>query len=245
MLSCLSLDQRRPEHLNMFGKGMMVAVTQTLPWCSVSEWTRLLGTLRELLQSGRLHVPYSLEYVEHLPLLDLRGFSSELRLSVLLLRVLQLLCGSSCSDWLPVQGWAHVGLLYAHAVREMLESLRAKLTLSASSTSTVSPKTSATFTASPLSPETLMSGVSSLTSASLKTSKNQLKDFKKEKEEVPHVMSVTTPQAAGALPETPKVFITNPSVDPQKEEELVGTVPSQEVLFVLSQLFCHVQHAQV
>uniref|UniRef100_A0A4W6BJ47 Gem (nuclear organelle) associated protein 4 n=1 Tax=Lates calcarifer TaxID=8187 RepID=A0A4W6BJ47_LATCA len=108
MLSCLLLDQRQPDHVNMFSKGLLVALTQTLPWCSVSQWSRLLGALRELITSGRLHVPFSLEYVDYLPLLDLRRFSCELRLSVLLLRVLQLLCGSSCSHWLLADGWAHV-----------------------------------------------------------------------------------------------------------------------------------------
>ncbi|KAM3849626.1 gem-associated protein 4 [Diretmus argenteus] len=172
MLSRLSLDQSRPDHVNMFSKGLLVALAQTLPWCLVSQWSRLLRALRELLVSGQLYVPYSLEYAEYLPLLDLRAFSCELRLSVLLLRVLQLLCGSSCADWLPAEGWAHVGRLYAHAVRETLDSLRAKVPLPSPGASTVSPKGSA--------PE------------------------------------------AGAR-----------------------TVPSQEVLFVLSQLFCHVQHIQV
>ncbi|CDQ58888.1 unnamed protein product [Oncorhynchus mykiss] len=166
MLTSLALDQHRPDDVNMFSKGLLVAVTQTLPWCTVAEWGRLLRAMRELLRSGRLHVPYSLEYVDFLPLLDLRPFSCELRLSVLLLRVLQLLCGSSCKDWLPGQGWAHVGLLYASAMREIIDSLRGKLSPSSS------------------------------------------------------------------------------NKDP-KEERAATTTASQEVLFVLSQLFCHVQHIQV
>uniref|UniRef100_A0A3Q4HGR3 Gem (nuclear organelle) associated protein 4 n=1 Tax=Neolamprologus brichardi TaxID=32507 RepID=A0A3Q4HGR3_NEOBR len=161
MLSCLTLDQHKPDHVSMFSKGLLVALTQMLPWCSVSQWSRLLRGLRELITSSRLHVPFSLEYVDFLPLLDLRKFSCELRLSVLLLRVLQLLCGSSCSDWLSANGWAHVGRLYAHAVRDMMNSLRAKLPLPSSD--------------------------------------------------------------------------SNPTL----------ICPNQEVLFVLSQLFCHVQHVQV
>uniref|UniRef100_A0A3B5L4R9 Gem (nuclear organelle) associated protein 4 n=1 Tax=Xiphophorus couchianus TaxID=32473 RepID=A0A3B5L4R9_9TELE len=108
MLSCLSLDRHRPDHVSMFSKGLLVVLTQTLPWSSVSQWERLLGVLRELITSACLSVPFSLEYVDFLPLLDLRQFSCELRLSVLLLRVLQLLCGSSCSDWLSSDGWAHI-----------------------------------------------------------------------------------------------------------------------------------------
>lgn len=192
MLSCLSLDQQKPDHVSMFSKGLLVALTQTLPWCSVSQWTRLLRALRELIVSGRLHVPFSLEYVDYLPLLDLRRFSCELRLSVLLLRVLQLLCGSSCSHWLSADGWAHVGRLYAHAVRDVMNSVRAKLPLPSSAASTVSP----------------------LTSPKAPASRDE----------------------AGDSPLKPK--------QSQMEEE-VGTAPSQEVLFVLSQLFCHVQHIQV
>ncbi|KAG7470654.1 hypothetical protein MATL_G00116160 [Megalops atlanticus] len=57
---------------------------------------------------------------------DLLAFSGALRLSVLLLRVFQLLCGSSCADWLPAGGWAHVVRLYAGTVRETLALLRAR-----------------------------------------------------------------------------------------------------------------------
>ncbi|KAJ8372782.1 hypothetical protein AAFF_G00277250 [Aldrovandia affinis] len=127
MLSNLALDQRLAEHVTMFSKGLLVAVAQTLPWCTTGEWASLLCMLRELLASGRLHVPYSLEYVEFLPLLDLRPFAGELRLSVLLLRIFQLLCGASCADWLPARGWMHVGHLYACAIRETVAVLKGKL----------------------------------------------------------------------------------------------------------------------
>uniref|UniRef100_A0A3Q4AQE9 Uncharacterized protein n=1 Tax=Mola mola TaxID=94237 RepID=A0A3Q4AQE9_MOLML len=140
MMSHLSVDQRQPNHVTMFSKGLLVALTQTLPWCSVSQWSRLLRALTELIVSGCLHVPFSLEYVDFLPLLDFRRFSCDLRLSVLLLRVLQLLCGASCSHWLAAEGWAHVGRLYAHAVREIMSSVRAKLPLPSSGAS-VSTKT--------------------------------------------------------------------------------------------------------
>lgn len=176
MLSHLSLDRRRPDHVCMFSKGVLVALTQTLPWCSVSQWSRVLRALTALMESGRLHVPFSLEYVDFLPLLDLRRFSPELSLSVLLLRVLQLLCGSSCSGWLPAAGWAHVGRLHAHAVREMMDSLRGKMPLASSAATAVKRDGS-------------------------------------------------------------------PLGDSHVEE--TETAPSQEVLFVLSQLFCHVQHVQV
>lgn len=177
MLSCLSLDQSKPEHVNMFSKGLLVALTQTLPSCSLSQWSRLLRALRTLINSGRLHVPFSLEYVDYLPLLDLRKFSYELRLSVLLLRVFQLLCGSSCSHWLSQDGWRHVGTLYAYAVRDMIGSLKTKLPPSSSAKAPVLPKIA-------------------------------------EKSQTAEVLEVER-------------------------------APSQEVLFVLSQIFCHVQHVQV
>nr|XP_020444084.1 gem-associated protein 4 [Monopterus albus] len=198
MLSCLSLDQRQVEHVSMFSKGLLVALTQVFPCCSISQWSRLLGTLRELITSSRLHVPFSLEYVDYLPLLDLRRFSCELRLSVLLLRVLQLLCGSSCSHWLSADSWAHIGRLYAHAVREMMNSVRAKLPLPASGSTP--PKTPAFRDSDP---------------------------------------SCTSVKASKTSRDSPLK-----SNESQVEDE-VETVPSQEVLFVLSQLFCHVQHIQV
>ncbi|XP_060901970.1 gem-associated protein 4 [Labrus mixtus] len=195
MLGRLSLDRRRPDHVSMFSKGLLVALSQTLPWCSLSQWSRLLSVLKELITSDRLHVPFSLEYVDYLPLLDLRKFSCELRLSVLLLRVLQLLCGSSCSDWLSGDGWAHVGRLYAHAVRDMMTSVRAKLHLPSFGALNVSTAD-------------------------------------------PSCTSVTSPKDS--------VMDVRPAEDQMKVGEGEGErAPGQEVLFVLSQLFCHVQHIQV
>ncbi|KAL2096455.1 hypothetical protein ACEWY4_008603 [Coilia grayii] len=126
MLDHLSLDVDSPDSVGMFSKGLLVALSQTLAWCTVGEWARVVQAVKHLLSSGRLHVPYSLEYVDFLPLLDLRAFACELRLSVLLLRVFQLLCGSSCADWLPPPGWAHAGRLYASSIRGALDSLEAK-----------------------------------------------------------------------------------------------------------------------
>ncbi|XP_077397524.1 gem-associated protein 4 [Festucalex cinctus] len=197
MLSRLALDQRQSEHVSMFSKGLLVALAQTMPWCSVPQWGRLLGALKELITSRRLHVPFSLEYVEFLPLLDLRTFSYELCLSVLMLRVLQLLCGSSCSDWLTGDGWAHVARLYAHAVKEVMNSLRAKLALPASAALTISPQV-----------QDAPPNVSDVSCAAVKMSQDCLKYFREGAQDVEQV-------------------------------------PSQEVLFVLSQIFCHVQHVQV
>ncbi|XP_032401560.1 gem-associated protein 4 [Xiphophorus hellerii] len=202
MLSCLSLDRHRPDHVSMFSKGLLVVLTQTLPWSSVSQWERLLGVLRELITSACLSVPFSLEYVDFLPLLDLRQFSCELRLSVLLLRVLQLLCGSSCSDWLSSDGWAHICRLYAHAMRDMMNCVKAKLPLHSSSLEC------------PKAPD----------SSELNPS---VKAAKRDHNPVKHTED--SPQE---------------SEDAQMKEE-AAAAPSQEVLFVLSQLFCHIQHIQV
>ncbi|KAG7321901.1 hypothetical protein KOW79_014759 [Hemibagrus wyckioides] len=139
MLDSLCLNLLNPEEVNMFSKGLLVAVSQVLPWCTVSEWQRLLKVLNELLQSDKLHVPYSLEYVDFLPLLDLRSFAHDLQVSVFLLRMFQLLCGSSCEGWLPPQGWAHVGLLCASAMRGIIDSVKNKVPLQSTTTSPKSP----------------------------------------------------------------------------------------------------------
>ena len=211
MLSHLCVDRRQPDHVNMFSKGLLVALAQTLPWCSLSEWQRLLGALGELLASGLLHTPYSLEYVDYLPLLDLRCFSSQLRLSVLLLRALQFLCGSSCDGWLPAQGWAHVGRLYAYAIRESLEVLRTKLALSSSSVSAADPTSG-----SPNPPKNKN-----------RTQSGELQPWKEASPEK---------SSSSLYPKSPAVV--------HSAEGVVGDL-SAEVLFVLGQLFCHVQHVQV
>ncbi|KAI5626744.1 gem-associated protein 4 [Silurus asotus] len=139
MLDSLSLNLLNPEEVTMFSKGLLVAVSQVLPWCTVGEWQRLLKVLCELLQSEKLHVPYSLEYVDFLPLLDLRSFAHDLQLSVFLLRMFQLLCGSSCAGWLPSQGWAHVGRLCATAMRGIIETVKKKMPIQNTTTSPKSP----------------------------------------------------------------------------------------------------------
>lgn len=138
MLDSLSLNLLNPDEVTMFSKGLLVAVSQVLPWCTVGEWQRLLTVLHELLQSDRLHVPYSLEYVDFLPLLDLRSFAHDLQVSVFLLRMFQLLCGSSCAGWLPPQGWAHVGRLCGTAMKGIIDSVKNKLPIK--STNTTTPK---------------------------------------------------------------------------------------------------------
>ncbi|KAM6931127.1 gem-associated protein 4 [Xenentodon cancila] len=211
MLSCLSLDQRQPDHVNMFSKGLLVALTQILPWCSVSQWSRLLRVLRELITSARLNVPFSLEYVDFLPLLDLKQFSCELRLSVLLLRVFQLLCGSSCSHWLSANVCSHVSRLYSYAVRDIINSVKAKLPLS-------SPGTVAGSATASLKPP-----------ASIESSPC-------------HVSFETPKMCEDPLTDSGNSPRVSRESHLEKDEE---AAPSQEVLFVLSQLFCHVQHIQV
>ncbi|NWR20265.1 GEMI4 protein, partial [Emberiza fucata] len=125
MLALLSVNVDNPEEVNLFSKGFLVALIQVLPWCSHGEWKRLVPVVEQLLQRQVLHVPYTLEYVQHLPLLNLRPFSCHLQLSVLLLRGFQLLCSSSCSSWLPPEAWLHLVQLYCASLTDLLASLQA------------------------------------------------------------------------------------------------------------------------
>ncbi|NXO40778.1 GEMI4 protein, partial [Locustella ochotensis] len=122
MLALLAVNADSPEEVNLFSKGFLVALVQVLPWCSPGEWKRLSAVPEQLLRRQVLHVPYTLEYVQHLPLLDLRPFACPLQLSVLLLRAFQLLCGSSCSAWLPPEAWPHAARLYCASLAELLAS---------------------------------------------------------------------------------------------------------------------------
>ncbi|XP_066058067.1 gem-associated protein 4 [Chamaea fasciata] len=125
MLTLLTLNVDNPEEVNLFSKGFLVALIQVLPWCSHGEWKRLAPVLEQLLQRQVLHVPYTLEYVQHLPLLNLRPFACHLQLSVLFLRGFQLLCSSSCSSWLPPEAWLHVVQLYCSSLTDLLASVKA------------------------------------------------------------------------------------------------------------------------
>ncbi|NWZ40272.1 GEMI4 protein, partial [Brachypodius atriceps] len=125
MLALLSVNVDNPEEVNLFSKGFLVALIQVLPWCSHGEWQRLAPVVEQLLQRQVLHVPYTLEYVQHLPLLNLRPFACHLQLSVLFLRGFQLLCSSSCSTWLPPEAWLHVVQLYCSSLTDLLASVKA------------------------------------------------------------------------------------------------------------------------
>ncbi|NXR56731.1 GEMI4 protein, partial [Hippolais icterina] len=124
MLALLTVNVDSPEEVNLFSKGFLVALIQVLPWCSHGEWKRLAPVLQQLLQRQVLHVPYTLEYVQHMPLLNLRPFACHLQLSVLFLRGFQLLCSSSCSTWLPAEAWLHVVQLYCASLTDLLASIK-------------------------------------------------------------------------------------------------------------------------
>ncbi|NXP27974.1 GEMI4 protein, partial [Scytalopus superciliaris] len=124
MLTLLTVNVDNPEEVNLFSKGFLVALIQLLPWCSHSEWKRLVHVVENLLQRQVLHVPYTLEYVQYMPLLNLRPFACYLQLSVLFLRGFQLLCSSSCSTWLPAEAWPHVVQLYCGSLTDLLASVK-------------------------------------------------------------------------------------------------------------------------
>ncbi|XP_032934083.1 gem-associated protein 4 [Catharus ustulatus] len=125
MLALLTVNVDNPQEVNLFSKGFLVALIQVLPWCSHGEWKRLVPVVEQLLQRQVLHVPYTLEYVQHMPLLNLRPFACHLQLSVLFLRGFQLLCSSSCSSWLPPEAWLHVVQLYCASLTDLLASIKA------------------------------------------------------------------------------------------------------------------------
>ncbi|NWV85760.1 GEMI4 protein, partial [Dasyornis broadbenti] len=125
MLALLTINVDNPEEVNLFSKGFLVALIQVLPWCSQGEWKRLVAVVEQLLQMQVLHVPYTLEYVQYMPLLNLRPFACHLQFSVLFLRGFQLLCSSSCSTWLPPEAWLHVVQLYCASLTDLLASVKA------------------------------------------------------------------------------------------------------------------------
>ncbi|XP_075709035.1 gem-associated protein 4 [Rhinoderma darwinii] len=127
MLSLLCVNTEDPEEVNLFSKGFLVAMVQVLPWCSSTECKLLSQVVVSLLKRQLLHVPYSLEYVQFMPLLNLRPFAYDLQFSVLLLRGFQLLCSSSCSNWLTFDGQKHIARLYSVCISDMLDALKQQL----------------------------------------------------------------------------------------------------------------------
>ncbi|XP_060114961.1 gem-associated protein 4 [Heteronotia binoei] len=124
MLVLLKVNMDNPEEVNLFSKGFLLALVQVFPWCSQSEWRRLIHVIKSLLEREVLYVPYSLEYVHHLPLLNFQPFAYHLQFSVLLLRGFQFLCSSSGATWLPVEAWKHVARLYCLSLSDLLDSVK-------------------------------------------------------------------------------------------------------------------------
>ncbi|XP_066432119.1 gem-associated protein 4 [Eleutherodactylus coqui] len=127
MLSLLRVNTEDPDEVNLFSKGFLVAMIQVLPWCSSTECKLLSQVVMSLLRRQLLHVPYSLEYVQYMPLLNLRPFAYDLQFSVLLLRGFQLLCSSSCSNWLTFDGQKHTARLYSICIADMLDAVKQQL----------------------------------------------------------------------------------------------------------------------
>ncbi|XP_069828596.1 gem-associated protein 4 [Dendropsophus ebraccatus] len=127
MLSLLCVNTEDPNEVNLFSKGFLVAMVQVLPWCSAAECRLLSQVVMSLLKRQLLHVPYSLEYIQYMPLLNLRPFAYDLQFSVLLLRGFQLLCSSSCSNWLTFDGQKHIARLYSVCISDMLEAVKQHL----------------------------------------------------------------------------------------------------------------------
>lgn len=124
MLSLLVVDVGNPDEVRLFSKGFLVVLVQVMPWCSPQEWQYLHQLTRRLLEKQLLHVPYSLEYIQFVPLLNLKPFAQELQLSVLFLRAFQFLCSQSCCNWLPMDGWSHVVKLLCSSLTNLLDSVR-------------------------------------------------------------------------------------------------------------------------
>ncbi|XP_008585943.1 PREDICTED: gem-associated protein 4-like [Galeopterus variegatus] len=124
MLSLLVVDVGNPEEVRLFSKGFLVALVQVMPWCSPQEWHYLHQLTRRLLEKQLLHVPYILEYIQFVPLLNLKPFAQDLQLSVLFLRAFQFLCSQSCRNWLPMEGWSHVVRLLCSSLTNVLDSVR-------------------------------------------------------------------------------------------------------------------------
>ncbi|XP_025030100.1 gem-associated protein 4, partial [Python bivittatus] len=124
MLVLLMVNVDNPEEVNLFSKGFLVALVQIFPWCSQSEWRRLVHVVKSLLEREILYVPYSLEYVQYLPLLNFRPFAYHLQLSVLLLRTFQFLCSSSGATWMPAEAWKHMAKLYCLSLSDLLSSVK-------------------------------------------------------------------------------------------------------------------------
>ncbi|XP_038615676.1 gem-associated protein 4-like [Tachyglossus aculeatus] len=124
MLALLAVSADSPDEVNFFSKGFLVALVQVLPWCSPGEWASLQRVTRSLLERQLLHVPYSLEYVRFMPLLNLKPFAQDLQMSVLFLRSFQFLCSASCASWLPPDGWHHVVRLTGTGLNDLLESVK-------------------------------------------------------------------------------------------------------------------------
>ncbi|XP_054858017.1 gem-associated protein 4 [Eublepharis macularius] len=124
MLVLLMVNMDNPEEVNLFSKGFLLAMVQVFPWCSQSEWRRLIHVIKSLLEREVLYVPYSLEYVQYLPLLNFQPFAYHLQFSVLLLRGFQFLCSSNGATWLPLEAWKHVARLYCLGLSDMLGSVK-------------------------------------------------------------------------------------------------------------------------
>ena len=118
-ISSLNVDNLSVEDQQWFKHGIVVALSQVLPFCLEDDWHIVVEALKGLLSQHYLYVTYPINRIKTFPLLNLRQFHSSLCLLELLHCVNKILHSSCCKSWMSSMLWMRYTKYYAITVKHL------------------------------------------------------------------------------------------------------------------------------
>ena len=120
-LSSLNVQELSKQEQTFFKHGLVVALTQVLPFCLEEDWNVILEALKSLLINNCLYVPYPLHHMRTLPFVNLEKFRNSLSILELLQQTTIILLSPCCRSWMSGSLWSRYARCYTIALKQMLD----------------------------------------------------------------------------------------------------------------------------
>ena len=119
-LASLNIQDLSQEEQKIFKHGLVIALSQVLPFCLEEDWNVILEILNIMLNERFLYVAYPLDHLKALPFLNLRNFRNSLCILELLHQVTIILQSRCCSSWMLGSLWSRFARCSVIALKRML-----------------------------------------------------------------------------------------------------------------------------
>ena len=119
----LNIQELSVEELDMFKHGMVVALSQVLPFYTEEDWTLAIESLKSLINQNCLSIAYPVSRTKNFPFVNLKHFRVPLSIVELLRSVTLILVSDCCKSWMTVTLWSRVARCYVLTVKQMFDSI--------------------------------------------------------------------------------------------------------------------------